>query len=37
MLDAAGQPRAELFVADRLHLSEAGYAVWRPIVAPLLR
>jgi lysophospholipase L1-like esterase len=37
MLDAAGQPRAELFVADRLHLSEAGYAVWQPIVAPLLR
>ncbi len=37
MLDAAGQPRPELFVADRLHLSEAGYAVWRPIVAPLLR
>lgn len=37
MLDAAGQPRPELFVADRLHLSEAGYAVWQPIVAPLLR
>lgn len=37
MLDAGGQPRPELFVADRLHLSEAGYAVWRPIVAPLLR
>ncbi|MFZ9837149.1 MAG: SGNH/GDSL hydrolase family protein [Opitutaceae bacterium] len=37
MLDAAGQPRPELFVADRLHLSEAGYALWRPIVAPLLR
>ena len=37
MLDAAGQPRPELFVADRPHLSEAGYAVWQPIVAPLLR
>jgi lysophospholipase L1-like esterase len=37
MLDAAGQPRPELFVADRLHLSEAGYAIWQPIVAPLLR
>lgn len=37
MLDAAGQPRPDLFVADRLHLSEAGYAVWRPIIAPLLR
>jgi len=37
MLDAAGQPRPELYVADRLHLSEAGYALWRPIVAPLLR
>ncbi|MFM9091892.1 MAG: GDSL-type esterase/lipase family protein, partial [Verrucomicrobiota bacterium] len=37
MLDAAGQPRPELYVADRLHLSDAGYALWRPIVAPLLR
>ena len=36
MLDAAGQPRAELFVDDRLHLNRAGYALWRGIVARYL-
>lgn len=33
MLDAAGQPRAELFGPDRLHLSRAGYALWRQEIA----
>lgn len=37
MLDAQGQPRPELFVADMLHMNAAGYAVWRPVVAPLLK
>ena len=32
MLDANGQPRAELFVDDGLHLSRAGYAVWNNVV-----
>lgn len=34
MLDASGQPRAELFVEDRLHMNRAGYALWREVVAP---
>ena len=33
MLGPDGQPRAELFVQDMLHLNPAGYAVWRPLVA----
>ena len=37
MLDAQGQPRPELFVKDMLHMNEAGYAVWKPVVAPLIR
>lgn len=37
MLDAHGQPRAELFVDDRLHLNAAGYALWRGIIAPYMR
>lgn len=37
MLDAQGQPRPELFVADMLHMNAAGYAVWGPVVAPLLQ
>jgi len=28
MLDDAGQPRADVFVEDNLHLNEAGYALW---------
>lgn len=30
---ADGTPRHELFLADRLHPSEAGYAVWTKVVA----
>ncbi len=37
MLDASGQPRPELFVADRLHMNAAGYAIWTRIVAPFLK
>ena len=29
MLDPAGQPRTDLFLEDGLHLSDAGYCVWR--------
>jgi lysophospholipase L1-like esterase len=29
MLDTNGNPRRELFVEDGLHLSKAGYEVWR--------
>lgn len=36
MLGPDGRPRPELFVADGLHLSEAGYRLWTSIVAPLL-
>jgi lysophospholipase L1-like esterase len=36
MLDTSGRPRAELFVADRLHLNAEGYRLWREIVAPYL-
>ena len=37
MLGADGQPRAELFVDDRLHMNRDGYALWRRIVAPYLK
>lgn len=36
MLDADGQPRADLFGPDRLHMNHAGYALWKTIVAPHL-
>jgi len=33
MLDADGKPRADLFLADSLHLNPAGYAVWKTEIA----
>ena len=35
MLDQ-GQPRAELFVDDRLHMNRNGYAIWAGVVGPWL-
>ena len=36
MLGADGLPRRELFVADGLHLSAAGYALWLELLRGLL-
>lgn len=36
MLGDDGRPRKELFVADGLHLSPAGYELWNGIVKPYL-
>lgn len=36
MLDADGVPREDLFIADRLHMNAAGYALWRDIIGPYL-
>ena len=33
MLDANGAPRADLFRADRLHMTDAGYALWQSIIS----
>ncbi len=37
MLDAKGEPRSEFFVTDLLHMNPAGYALWTPLLAPLLK
>lgn len=36
MLGDDGMPRAELYLADGLHLTPDGYAVWNKLVAPHL-
>lgn len=33
MLGADGQPKPDIFLADRLHMNERGYAIWREIVS----
>ncbi len=37
MLDPQGRPRAELFLADSLHLNAQGYALWKTVIADHLR
>ena len=36
MLDSDGQPREELFAADKLHLNDEGYRLWTEMIRPLL-
>jgi lysophospholipase L1-like esterase len=37
MLDPSGRPRPELFRDDSLHMTPAGYVIWRSTVAPILK
>lgn len=37
MLGANGRPRPELFLADSLHMTPVGYALWRAHLSPLVR
>src|SRR6478672_11791314 len=34
MLDANGQPKAELFLEDQLHMKPVGYQIWQKIIRP---
>jgi lysophospholipase L1-like esterase len=36
MLGKNGQPRPELYVEDKLHMTPAGYAIWKRVVGPYL-
>lgn len=36
MLGADGQPRIELYKADKLHLTEEGYQIWNELLKPHL-
>jgi len=36
MLGADGKPRPEMFVADGLHMTAAGYAAWNKVLGPML-
>ncbi len=37
MLGPDGQPKPDIFVADRLHMNPKGYAIWKEAVAPCLK
>ena len=37
LLAPNGRPRPEFYVADSLHMTPAGYAVWKQVVQPALK
>jgi lysophospholipase L1-like esterase len=37
MLAADGQPIADIFIEDRLHMNAKGYAIWQKIIEPYLQ
>lgn len=37
MLNEKGEPKAEIFLEDKLHLNEKGYAIWRGILQRYLQ
>lgn len=37
MLGPDGQPKPDIFVSDRLHMNEKGYAIWQEAVGPYLK
>jgi lysophospholipase L1-like esterase len=37
MLGPDGNPKPDIFVADRLHMNDKGYAIWREAVGPYLK
>ena len=36
-LEDAGKPEPKLFIKDGLHMSDAGYAIWKELLTPLLQ
>lgn len=36
MIDDKGNPRAELFIEDKLHMNKQGYAIWQKLLEPHL-
>jgi lysophospholipase L1-like esterase len=36
MLGSDGQPKPDIYVADRLHMNPKGYAIWQKAVEPYL-
>jgi lysophospholipase L1-like esterase len=37
MMDKNGEVITDLFVEDRLHMNEKGYAIWKKVIQPYLR
>jgi lysophospholipase L1-like esterase len=37
MLGPNGLPRDELFIEDKLHMTPAGYALWRSLLTPIVQ
>ncbi|MCF7669288.1 MAG: hypothetical protein K9N48_05885 [Verrucomicrobia bacterium] len=36
MLDSEGEPKADIFLEDELHMNRKGYLIWRTVLRPIL-
>jgi hypothetical protein len=36
MMGPDGLPKPDIFLADKLHMNEKGYAIWKEVIAPHL-
>ena len=37
MMGPDGTPKPDIFVEDKLHMNEKGYAIWKEVVGPFLK
>jgi len=37
MLDATGNPKADFFIEDDLHMNAKGYDIWQKVIAPYVK
>jgi lysophospholipase L1-like esterase len=37
MIGSDGRPRPEFFLADSLHMTAGGYALWRELLEPVVK
>lgn len=37
MLDAQGNPMADIFIEDNLHMNAKGYAIWQKVIEPYVK
>lgn len=37
MLDDKGNPKADIFIEDDLHMNAKGYAIWQRVIAPYVK
>jgi lysophospholipase L1-like esterase len=37
MLDSKGNPKADIFIEDDLHMNAKGYEIWQKVIEPYVK